>query len=93
MIQLVRLTSGEEIVGEVQQFNDYLVITKGASLMPTGDGKLGFMPFMQYAKGEEVKIKNEHHMFTLDCEDAMIEAYEKIMNPSLIKTQSKKIIV
>mgnify|MGYP003655463632 CR=1 FL=1 len=69
------------------------MVTKAASLMPTGDGKLGFMPFMSYAKAGPVSIKNEHHMFTLECEDAMIEAYNGIMNPNLIHAPVKKIIV
>ncbi len=49
-MKLVRLSSGEEVIGKVVDNGSDITITDGYSLIPAGEGKIGFMPFMAYNK-------------------------------------------
>ena len=51
-MKLVRLSSGEEIIGKVRESEKAVVIQDGYSLIPAGEGKIGFMPFMAYTKAK-----------------------------------------
>ena len=52
-MKLVRLSSGEEIIGKVRESENSIVIENGYSLIPAGEGKIGFMPFMAYTKAKD----------------------------------------
>tara|TARA_Y100000592_G_scaffold44444_1_gene70544 strand:- start:146 stop:433 length:288 start_codon:yes stop_codon:yes gene_type:complete len=52
IMKLVRLSSGEEIIGKVRESENSVVIEDGYSLIPAGEGKIGFMPFMAYTKAK-----------------------------------------
>jgi hypothetical protein len=66
-MKLIRLSSGEEVVGTVVENGDSITIKDGYSLIPAGEGKIGFMPFMAYTKASEgIEIKNEFVMFIVE---------------------------
>ena len=66
-MKLIRLSSGEEVVGTVVENGDSITIKDGYSLIPAGEGKIGFMPFMAYTKANEgIEIKNEFVMFIVE---------------------------
>ena len=52
-MKLVRLSSGEEVIGKVEENSDSITIKDGYSLIPAGEGKIGFMPFMAYTKAKD----------------------------------------
>ena len=62
-IQLIRLTSGEEVIADVDLNGidtDTIILKDAIVLIPAGEGKIGFMPFMPYTKasdGLEVDMK------------------------------------
>ena len=90
-MKLIRLSSGEEVVGTVKENEDSITITEGYSLIPAGEGKIGFMPFMAYTKADKgVTINNRFVMFVVDPVDQLI-AQVRSMNSDII-TPSKKII-
>lgn len=90
-MKLIRLSSGEEVVGTVVENEDSITITEGYSLIPAGEGKIGFMPFMAYTKADKgVTINNRFVMFVVDPVDQLI-AQVRSMNSDII-TPSKKII-
>lgn len=63
---LVRLVSGEEIVGDVTLGTDSLTIQNGFNLLPGGEGKIAFIPFMAYTEAHKgVTINNKHVLFTV----------------------------
>lgn len=70
-MQLVRLSSGEEIIGDVTyDGNDAITIKDGYSLIPAGEGKLGFMPFMAYTKAKEgITINQDFVVFIVEPMD------------------------
>ena len=54
-IKLLRLTSGEELIATVDESGKEteIVITDAIIMIPAGEGKIGFMPFMPYTKADE----------------------------------------
>ena len=51
-MKLVRLSSGEEIIGKITETENDVTIKDGYTLIPAGEGKIGFMPFMAYTKAD-----------------------------------------
>lgn len=52
-MKLIRLSSGEEVIGNVTDNGNDITIIDGYSLLPAGEGKIGFMPFMAYTKAKD----------------------------------------
>jgi hypothetical protein len=67
-VQILRLTSGEELIGRVD-FHDeegYYAISKAYILIPMGQGQIGFAPYMPYTRAEDgFTISEEHVMFMI----------------------------
>ena len=72
-MKLIRLTSGEEIVCNLSfsAAEQSYTITDGMMLIPAGEGKIGFMPFMAYSDGEPVRIGAQFVMFVTNPNTAM----------------------
>lgn len=64
-LKLIRLVSGEEIICSLVENDDSVTISDGFVLIPGGEGKIAFMPFMPYttASDDGVTISNDHVMF------------------------------
>ena len=67
-IQLIRLTSGEEVIADVDLNGidtDTIILKDAIVLIPAGEGKIGFMPFMPYTKASDgLEIDMKFVMFT-----------------------------
>ena len=73
-MKLIRLSSGEEVIGKVVENEDSITITDGYSLIPAGEGKIGFMPFMAYTKAKDgITIPNQFVMFSVDAIDQLVD--------------------
>jgi len=73
-MKLVRLSSGEEIIGKITETETSVKIENGYSLIPAGEGKIGFMPFMAYTKADKgVTIDKKFIMF-------IVEPIEDLLN-------------
>jgi hypothetical protein len=84
-VQLVRLVTGEEVVAEVSYDKGFYTLTDAILLVPAGEGKIGMVPFVPYAKREPVVIGEAHVMFQLTPADELkrqvIEATTGILMP------------
>ena len=82
-MQLVRLSSGEEIIGDVTyDGEDAITIKDGYSLIPAGEGKLGFMPFMAYTKAKEgITINQDFVVFVVEPMDDLQDQIKSIVTP------------
>ena len=73
-MKLVRLSSGEEIIGKVRESEDSVVIEDGYSLIPAGEGKIGFMPFMAYTKAKEgILIDRSFVVFVVEPLEELVD--------------------
>jgi len=52
MIQLVGLTTGEQLIAKVEQQENGLLLKKAAILVPAGKGELGMAPWIPYGEIE-----------------------------------------
>ena len=65
-VKILRLTSGEELIGKVTQSGNSYNIKKAYILIPMGQGQIGFAPYMPYTKAEDgIDIPDMHVMFAL----------------------------
>mgnify|MGYP003125949105 CR=1 FL=1 len=57
-IKLLRLVSGEEIIAEITNTDEETYLIKDAIVMiPAGEGRIGFMPFMPYTEAKDGLIE------------------------------------
>jgi|TARA_B110000444_G_scaffold206446_1_gene199979 hypothetical protein len=90
-MKLVRLSSGEEVIGKVVENEDSITITDGYSLIPAGEGKIGFMPFMAYTKAKDgITIDNKFVLFIVDPVDQIVDQVREM--DSGIQVASSKIV-
>ena len=79
-MKLVRLTSGEEIVGDVVENEDgTITLSNSFNLLPGGEGKIQFIPFMAYTEAHAgVTLKPEHVLFVVNPVAQLVEQITKI---------------
>ena len=67
-LNLIRLVSGEEIVAELVKNEGSVTVKNGVVLIPGGEGKIAFMPFMPYsqAAADGITIKDQHVLFVTE---------------------------
>lgn len=84
-VQIVRLTTGEEVVAKVKYEKGFYTLTDGILLVPAGEGKIGMVPFVPYAKRTPVVVGEQHVMFVVEPADELkkqvIEATTGIAMP------------
>lgn len=87
---ILRLTSGEELIGKVSFDGDTATYTiqKPFILIPVGDGKIGFAPYMPYANhGDGLEISDIFVVFETEpvkeMEAKYIEASTGIFTGSM----------
>lgn len=84
-VQIVRLSTGEEVVAKVNYDKGFYTLTDGILLVPAGEGKIGMVPFVPYAKRTPVAVSEQHVMFVVEPADELkkqvIEATTGIAMP------------
>jgi hypothetical protein len=75
-VQVVKLITGEEIIADVSRNKDKLVLTN-AMLVAVQEGRLVFIPYMQYTDAsKEFELSESHVMFATIPVDSLIDDYE-----------------
>ena len=73
-MELIRLSSGEEVIGKVTDNGDSITIKDGYSLLPAGEGRIGFMPFMAYTKAKEgILIDRKFVVFVVEPVEELVD--------------------
>ena len=84
-VQIVRLSTGEEVVAKVVYDKGFYTLTDGILLVPAGEGKIGMVPFVPYAERKPISIAENHVMFEAEPMDELkrqvIEATSGIVMP------------
>ena len=70
-VQIVRLSTGEEVVAKVSYDKGFYTLTDGILLVPAGEGKIGMVPFVPYAKRTPVVVGEQHVMFVVEPADEL----------------------
>ena len=89
-MKLIRLTSGEEIIGKVIDRPEEIVITDGFNMVSTEPGKIGFIPFMAYSKDKEFVVSKNHVLMICEPVDELVDQVRSMT--SGIVVPDKKVI-
>ena len=91
-IKLLRLVSGEELIAEVVNSSEDSYTLKDAIVMiPAGEGRIGFMPFLPYTEAKDgISIRKQDVMFVVDPIEDLIDQFR--LARSGISTPPKGII-
>ena len=88
-IQIVRLTSGEELIADVAIQTDGYLLSDIAVLIPTQQNQLGLAPFMAYGVPKDgIFFKNEHIMFLIEPVDGLRQQYQTMFGKVITPTTS-----
>ena len=92
-VKLIRMWSGEDVIADLVEKDDYVVISNPIVAIPSGNGQLGFAPWSPLLKdkGEKIKVSKSYVVYIADTQEQIVEQYEQMF--SLIKSPSKKLIV
>ncbi len=89
-IRIVRLTSGEELIGEFHKSETGIVIKDPCVLIPSQEGKLLFVRWLPYAKIQEgINIDDSHVMFVLEPQKELEEHYTGAISNNLFIPKQK----
>ena len=91
--KLVRLSNGEEVIGQVDESQtDTITIKDGHALFAPEAGKIGFIPFMPYTKAKDgVSIDRKFVMFIVEPLESLVDQVKGVN--TRIMTPKKDIIV
>ena len=78
-IKLLRLTSGEEVIAEIShELNNTIMVYDAIIMIPAGQGKIGFMPWMPYTRAKNgLVLRKEDIMFIIDPIDSLIDQFKQ----------------
>lgn len=91
-IRLVRLSTGEEVVGRIKETEDTVAIVDGILLVPAGEGKMGMIPFVPYGDGSDVVVNKNHVMFITNPGDQLKAQIVKVTSGLEIPTEGLSLI-
>ena len=75
-VKIVRLNSGEEILCDLLEGDTHFKLKKPLIIIPTGEGKIGFMSWMPYVNIKEgVDIRSTFIAFVVDPDDELKEDF------------------
>ncbi len=96
-VKLIRLVSGEEVLGDIKQEREGYTVREAYVLIPGGEGKIAFMPFQPYCKVAEqgIHLKEEHVLFITEPVDelaAQIKGQNSVIDTSAAPSTSGIIV-
>mgnify|MGYP001238005598 FL=1 len=91
-MKLVRLTTGDEIICDVKKSEKVISISNAFSMVSTEPGKIGFIPFMAYAKNKEFTIDKQFVVMICDPVDELVDQI-RTMTSGIVTPSKQGIIV
>ena len=92
-VQLLRLTSGEELLSDVDLNGidtETVILKDTLCLIPAGEGKIGFMPFMPYTKAKDgLELDMKHIMFMVEPNDMLLEQHRNATSGLAVPPEKK----
>lgn len=90
-VRIVRLKSGEEIITDYKVEDGIAILKNPAILLPTGQGQIGFMPWMMYAELENntIKFNVDHVLFDVMPVSELMNQYNQTLGSGLLVPDKK----
>ena len=88
-IKLVRLKSGEELIGKVTEIDTGLHMDSPTVLVPTGNGSIGLMPYMPYTKAVDdgLDLPSDFILFVLELNSELENHYQSSFGNGIVVPQ------
>jgi hypothetical protein len=91
-MKIVRLTTGDEIICNVEETENSVAITDAFSMVSTEPGKIGFIPFMAYAKNDRFVIDKKFVVMVVDPVEEIVDQIRS-MTSGIVTPPKQGIIV
>ena len=92
-IQIVRLTSGEELIAKTEETKTTITLKKPAILIPAGKDQLAFGQWLPYADIKDgIEISKDYVVFVVDPMDEMVSQYEQAFGSGLVVPKAGKVV-
>ena len=82
-VRLVKLKSGEELIGDVTVIGNDVIISKPCQLLPA-EGGLGFTPWPPFAKHDNITVKMDWTICITNPVDAARDAWNSKFGSGII---------
>ena len=89
-IKVVRMVSGEELVGEWNEEENSISIP--VVMVPMAKDKLGFAPWLPYAKEEKFILKDQHIMVIGTPDTNLINEYNRVFGSGLVVPEESNLV-
>lgn len=90
-VEIVRLTSGEEVIASVEEKGDTIVLNKPLLLIPLQEGKLTFATWLPYNDDDFIVVGTKYVIFKIKPVPEMVKQYQQITG-QIITSQNKIIL-
>ena len=93
MIKLLRLKSGEDIVGDIIGENsEFLIVKNPAMLMPVGDGRggsvqIGLTPWMPFSEAKDFEVPRDWVLITTEPALDIVNNYNQAFGSGIVVPQ------
>ena len=86
-IKVVRLVSGEELIGEWNEKTN--TITSPVVMVPVAKDQLGFQPWIPYSEDEAMTFKDQHIVVVLTPDTKLQNEYNRVFGSGLVVSEDK----
>jgi hypothetical protein len=87
MIKILKLVTGEELVGDVNRVQSTITISKPFMITmardpanPSGDMQLALFPYVPYVKDHKLQIDEKSIIWMTEIVDSMVQDYERAID-------------
>ena len=81
-IKIVRIVSGEELIGEWNKETN--TITNPVVMIPVAKDQLGFQPWIPYSEEEKMILKEQHIIVILTPDAKLQNEYNRVYGSGLV---------
>ena len=88
-IRMLRLKSGEDVVADIDENQEYIMLENPAQVVPMGDPKggniqMGFGPWVPFNKGKTVEIHRDWVVFIIEPADDIVDNYRQAFGSGIV---------
>lgn len=85
--QIVRLSSGEEILCDLLVTGDSYIMKDPTIIIPTGDGNIGLARWMPYAESKVVTVSKKFVAFIVEPVPQLASNYNAMVSPIVLPSK------
>jgi len=77
-VKIVRMLSGEDILCECEDKNDYLEIVNGVVVVPTQQSSVQFVPYSPFTTKDPLRINKDMVVFVGEPDNSLLNQHKKM---------------